>query len=138
MKAYKAPQFSPLTYVSPTLRSWATPFGIEQLGHCQYNTLRLVAEQPKSSPVQILRREAGTCTIATASTRTTALACGKANQLPQEYLARQAVTSHTRQRLKRPCWRSAAQVTASNIPVELAYRASINCPFSWPWGELNN
>ncbi len=72
MKVYKALQVSLLTYAAPAWQPWAALSRIEQLERCQNKAMRVVTGQFKSTPVETLRREAGICSIATASKRTTA------------------------------------------------------------------
>ncbi len=66
MKVYKALQLGFLAYAVPAWQPLAAPSRIEQLELCQNKALRVVTEQLKSTPGETLRREAGTCSIATA------------------------------------------------------------------------
>ncbi len=75
MKVYKALQLSLLTYAAPAWQPWAAPFRIEQLERCQNKALR----------VKTLQREAGICSIATASKRSTGLAYEKEHRLPIDH-----------------------------------------------------
>ncbi len=85
MKIYKALQLRLLTYAAPTWHPWDAPSRLEQLDRCQNKALGVVAGQLKSTPVETLRREAGICSIATASKRATALAYKKAHRLPIDH-----------------------------------------------------
>ncbi len=72
MIVYKALQLSLLTYAASAWQPWAAPSRIEQLERCQNKALMVVTGTLKSTPVETLRREAGICSIATASKRVTA------------------------------------------------------------------
>ncbi len=121
MKVYKALQLSLLTYAAPAWQPWAAPSRIEQLERCQNKALRVVTGQLKSTPVETLRREAGICSIATASKRATALAYEKAHRPPLDHPRRQILAASSRHHLKRPSWRSAAQASTNHLPAELAH-----------------
>ncbi len=135
MKVYKVLQLSLLTYAAPAWQPWAAPSRIEQLERCQNKALRVVTGQLKSAPVETLRREAGICSIVTASKPTTALAYEKAHRLPPDHPRRQILAATSRHRLKQQSWRSAAQVSTSHLPAGLAHRAPIDSLLSCPWDD---
>ncbi len=138
MKVYKSLQLSLLTYAAPAWQPWAAPTRIDQLERCQIKALRVVTGQLKSTPVETPRREAGICSIATASKRATVLANEKADRQPLDHPRRQILAAPSRHLLKRPSWRSAAQASTSHLPPELAHRAPIDSPFSCPWEDTSN
>ncbi len=135
MKVYKALQLGLLTYAAPAWQPWAAPSRIEQLERCQTKALRVVTGQLKSTPVETPRRDAGICSIATASKRAAALAYDKAHRLPLDHPRRQILAAPSRHSLKRPSWRSAAQASTNHLPSELAHRAPMDTPFSCSWED---
>ncbi len=94
--------------------------------------------QRKSTLVEALRREAGICSIATADMCATALAYETARRLPPDHSRRQIWATPSCHRLKRPSWRSAAQVSTSQLSAELAHRAPIDSSSSCPWEDSSN
>ncbi len=85
MKVYMALQLSLLTYAAPAWQPWAAPSRLDQIERCQNKALRVVTGQLKSTPVETLRREAGICSIATASKRAIMLAYEKVNRWPLDH-----------------------------------------------------
>ncbi len=138
MIVYKALQLSLLTDAAPAWQPWPVPARIEQLERCKNIALRVVTGQLKSTPVETLRREAGICSIATASEGATQLVYEKAHRLPQGQPRRHILAAPSRHRLKRSSWRSAAQAKICNLPAELDHRALIDSPFSCPREDSSN
>ncbi len=119
MKVYKALLLSLLTYAAPAWQPWAAPSRIEQLERCQNKALKVVTGQLKSTPVETLRREAGICSIATASKRATALAYEKAHRLPLDH----------------PSWQRPPGTALNDQAGDLLLRLQpIICHWSWPTG----
>ncbi len=138
MKVYDALQLSLLTDAAPAWQPWPIPARIEQLECCKNIALRVVIGQLKSTPVETLQREAGICSIATASKGATPLVYEKAHRLPLGQPRRRILAAPSRLRLKRSSWRSAAQARISDLPAELDHRAFIDSPFSCPCVDSSN
>ncbi len=114
MKVYKALQRSLLTYVAPVRQPWAALSRVEHLEHFQYYVLRMVTGQLNSTPVETIRRETGTGSIASASMRATALAHEKAHRLPQTHPKTQILSVPSHHRFKRSSCRYTEQAAISH------------------------
>ncbi len=96
-------------YAAPAWQPWLAVTRLEQLGRCRNCALRVITGQLQATPMEMLRREAGVCSMTTLMRRQTAIAYGKAARLTTEHPRHRLLNSPVRHRLVRPSWRSTAQ-----------------------------
>ena len=131
---FLALQQSIMNYAAPAWQPYLAKTRMEQLDRAQNAALRIITGLYRTTPLDILRLEAGVESYETTSRRLVVTSLEKAERLPPDHPRAKALRDpHPPHRLKRPSWRSAALAAAEALPAHLRSREPFPPPAECPW-----